>query len=168
MKFKKALVLMSIMGLIYLDLELFMRAIRGDLLKVGFHDVKWVSLAGWTTLWMFFIGGLSGLFIGSLNEGGLKNRKYPIWFQSLIGMFGIFTIEFVMGLICNIGLGWNLWTYHGWPLNLMGQITLLYLPLWYFMVPFVIWLDDVIRYYLFEEEKPYSFINYYKRLFKGY
>lgn len=163
--FKKALLLLSVMGVIYLNLEIFMRAIRGDLLKVGFHGVSWFSFAGWTTLWMFPIGGLCGLFIGALNE--IKGKKLPMWLQSLIGMIGVFTIEFITGLFFNVFLGLNLWTYENWPLNIMGQITLLYIPLWYLLVPFVVWVDDLSRYLLFKEEKPLSLIGYYKKLFSG-
>lgn len=164
--FKKSMVLLLVMGLIYLDLEIFMRAMRGDLLKAGFHDVKWISLAGWTSLWMFLIGGLCGLFIGSLNEV-VKKAAIPLWLQSLLGMLGIFLIEFSTGLIFNVQFNLNLWTYHGWPLNIMGQVTLLYIPLWFLLVPFVVWLDDIARYLLFKEEKPGTLLTFYKKLFKG-
>jgi hypothetical protein len=164
---KKLVTLATLMGLIYLDMEIFMRAMRGDLFKAGFHDVKWISLAGWTSLWMFFIGGFSGLFISFLNEGVLRKKKPPLWAQCLAGMTGIFTIEFVTGLICNIWLKFNIWSYEGWPLNIMGQITLMYAPLWFLLTPFILWMDEVIRYHLFDGEKPAPLFSWYKRLFTG-
>lgn len=167
MKIKKMLILTTIMGLLYLDMELFMRAFRGELFKIGFNDIKYSSLIGWTSLWSFFIGGFSGLFIGLLNEGKNKFKKFPILFQSLIGMIFIFTVEFLLGYILNIKLELNLWSYKNWPLNILGQITLLYIPLWFFIVPFVIWIDDMIRYCLFDDDKPYNLFKYYINLFKG-
>lgn len=167
--FKKSILLLIVMGVVYLNLEIFMRAMRGDLFKTGFHNVKWISLAGWTSLWMFFIGGFSGLFIGFLNEEikGIPNVHVPLWVQCLIGTFGVFLIELSSGFILNVQLKLNIWTYEGWPLNIMGQITLLYIPLWFLLVPFVIWLDDIARHLLFQEEKPGTLISVYKKLFKG-
>jgi hypothetical protein len=52
-QFKKAITLTLIMGAVYLDIEILIRALRGDLVKAGFHDVKWISLAGWTSIWTF-------------------------------------------------------------------------------------------------------------------
>ena len=164
--FKKSILLFIVMGVVYLNLEIFMRAMRGDLFKAGFHDVKWISLAGWTSLWMFLIGGINGLFIGSLNEG-TKKVPVPLWAQSLIGMLIIFLIEFFSGFILNVRLKLNIWSYKGWPLNIMGQITLLYIPLWFLMIPFVIWLDDIARHLLFQEKKPGTLVSFYKKLFKG-
>lgn len=168
---KKAVALLFVMGVIYLDLEIFMRAARGDLLKAGFHNVSWFSFAGWTTLWMFFIGGFCGLFIGALNEPYIKKifrgKKLPMWLQSLIGMVGVFLIEFSSGMFFNVLLNLNLWTYENWPFNIKGQITLLYIPLWFLLVPFVVWIDDLSRYLLFKEEKPLTLIGYYKKLFTG-
>lgn len=152
------------MGLVYLDLELFMRAMRGDLLRAGFQDVKWLSLAGWTTLWMFVIGGVSGVVIGSLNE---LNKSLPMWLQCLIGMIVVFDIELMTGLVCNVWLKLNLWSYEGWVLNIYGQITLVYAPLWFLLTPFVIWLDDVLRFYIYDEDKPDTLFSCYKKLFTG-
>jgi uncharacterized membrane protein len=112
----------------------------------------------------FFIGGFSGLLIGQLNEG---KKKLPVWIMCLIGTTGVFVIEFFTGLVCNVWLDLNIWSYEGWPLNVMEQISLLYAPLWFFLTPFVIWLDDAIRYFLFDEEKPCSLMSYYVKIFKG-
>lgn len=158
--FKKNLSILCIFGGIYLILELCMRTFRCEL--VGWHGLSRLSLAGWTTLWMFPIGGLCGLFVGLLNE----RIKLPVLVMALIGTLGIFTIELITGFLFNILLNLNLWSYHGWPLNILGQITLLYAPLWFLIFcPLAMWIDDVLRHLIYEEEKPGTLFSFYKRFF---
>ena len=84
--------------------------------------------------------------------------------EVFIGFLGIFVIEFLSGLILNRGLGLNLWDYSHLPLNIMGQITLLFAPIWLIIVPFAIFLDDQLRYVLFNGCKPYRLWWYYINL----
>lgn len=160
---KKFFTLLFVMGSMYLNMELVMRALRGEL--VGWDSHKYVSLAGWTTLWMFLVGGVSGILIGALNEN--PHKKRPLWLQSLVGMTAIFIIEFSTGCILNIWLDLRLWSYSNWPGNILGQVTILYIPLWYAICPFTIWLDDIVRHIVYGKEKPVSLVQMYKNLFQG-
>lgn len=159
-KLKKSLPVLAIMGCIYLNLELIMRAINYEL--NGCLPIKFISLCGWTSLWMFPIGGLCGLFVGWINENG---RHIRIILQALIGTLGIYTIEFTSGVICNRWLGLGLWDYSHMPLNLLGQITLLYFPIWFLLTPFAMWIDDIARYLIYDEDKPCTLVQLYKKLF---
>jgi hypothetical protein len=159
---KKNIISFIAMGLLYLNMEVFARTIRGEL--IGFKDLRWESAAGWTSLWMLFIGGFCGLFIGSLNE---RKQKLPIWVQCLIGTIFVFIVELSFGLIANVWLGLHLWSYADWPLNLWGQVTALYIPVWFMLCPFVIWLDDLLRHILHGQPLPPSVFDYYKWLFNG-
>lgn len=139
----KEMILFIIGGLIYFNIEVFVR---------GFSH--------WS---MFIVGGLCFIIIGLLNEIYSWNLLFQ-W-QCLIGSGAITILEFLSGLIVNKLLHWNVWDYSDRSFNLLGQIclhhTILY---WIPLSAIAIIADDVIRYYLFNEEKPhYSFKRNHKR-----
>lgn len=75
--------------------------------------------------------------------------------QQLIAATGITMIEFISGLILNVWLGLNMWDYSNMPGNILGQICPQFTLLWFFLSAFGIFLDDLIRWLLFGEEKPH-------------
>lgn len=122
---------------------------------------------GYTFLEMIWIGGLCGVLIGLLNE----NPQFKInsmRVQCLIGTLITVFIEFTSGYIFNIKMHMNLWNYDGIPFNLKGQICLRLSVAWFFLMPFAIYMDDLIRWLLFNEKRPEGgiFANY-KLLFFG-
>lgn len=66
----------------------------------------------------------------------------------------ITTLEFITGYIVNIRLGWNIWDYSKFPFNVCGQICPLFTIAWYYVSGIAIILDDYLRYWFFNEEKP--------------
>lgn len=137
-----------------------MRALRHELGPC--FGVKYIAFCGWTSLWMFPIGGFCGVFIGALNE---QKKKLKIITQALVGTLGVFGIEFTTGMFFNVLLGFKLWNYSHLPLNLFGQISLVYFPIWFFLVPLTMWVDDILRHFLYGEDKPETLGSVYKRLF---
>jgi hypothetical protein len=84
--------------------------------------------------------------------------------RCLIGMTMIYAIEFGAGMILNIAWGLDIWKYTDFA-NINGQITLLFIPLWYLICPLSFWLDNVIRWWLDLEpvaNMPDNLINYYR------
>ena len=79
----------------------------------------------------------------------------PLIRQQLIAASGITAIEFVVGLILNVWLGLNMWDYSNMPGNILGQICPEFMVLWFFLSAFGIFLDDLIRWRFFGEEKPH-------------
>ena len=63
-------------------------------------------------------------------------------------------VEFVTGLIVNVWLGLKVWDYSNLPYNVLGQICLLYVFIWFFLSPLAIISDDYLRYLLMGEKKP--------------
>lgn len=118
----KNLVIFLIFGVSYVFLEVFYR---------GHSDVS-----------MFFVGGLCGLLIGLINE---VTPKMPILLQMLLGSVIVTFIEFVTGYILNIKLGLHIWDYSNLRFNILGQVSLLFSILWFFLSYIVIKLDDYIR-----------------------
>ena len=140
---KRFFILVFIMGMCYFTLEGFWR--------------------GWTNIVMLFVGGLCGALIGLLDEYP-QYFNLKIWQQTLISWLVILVIEYASGMLLNIELGLGIWDYSYLPLNLNGQICLIYAILWIPLIPFGIWLDNWLRWKLFDEERPYHLLNVYHDL----
>lgn len=112
-------------------------------------EMLWRGYTHWT---MFLVGGICFVLVGLINEG--FTFEMPLVFQMVISMFVITAVEFIAGYIINIRLGWDVWDYLELPFNLMGQICLPYMGLWFLLSALAIVLDDYLRYWLFGEEKP--------------
>lgn len=131
-KILKYMFLFSFGGIVYLIIELL-----------------WRGYSHWS---MFILGGMCFVCLG------LINKKYtwdiPLILQMLYGAFIITVLEFVAGCILNLRLGLNVWDYSNMPLNILGQVCLPYMALWFFLSPVCIVVDDYLRYLFFNEEKP--------------
>lgn len=112
---------------------------------------------------MMIVAGVSVYLIGLLDED--KRCQLKVYQQSIVGMIIATTFEFISGLIINKILGWNVWDYSNEWMNLYGVICPLYSFFWLLIVPLGIWLDNFIRYLLFDEEKVESLLSYYIKLF---
>lgn len=101
-----------------------------------------VFYRGYSATPMFFVGGLCGLLIGLINE---VTPKMPVLLQMLLGSVIVTCIEFVTGYILNIKLGLHIWDYSNLKFNILGQVSLLFSTLWFFLSYVVIKIDDLIR-----------------------
>lgn len=129
----RLLVLFCIGGLLYIGCELLFR--------------------GHTHWTMFIVGGLCFLLVGGINE--IIPWEMPIWQQAIIGAIIVTVIEFISGCVINVWLDWAVWDYSDLPLNLLGQICLPFMVIWFFIALAAIVIDDYLRYWFFGEEKPY-------------
>lgn len=125
-------VLLSYGGMLYVCIELLFR---------GRSDIS-----------MMFCGGLSFVFIGLINN--IIPWEMPLWIQSIIGGFLVVTpLEYIFGLLFN--QDFTVWDYRMQPFNINGQVCLLFSLLWCVISIAAIILDDYLRYWLFDEDKPY-------------
>ena len=125
-----------------------------------------LSLIGHSSLWMLPVGGFLSTILGEFNEKKTL-AKIDYRLRVLIGGVAITLIELTSGLILNRLCGFDIWDYSKNMLNFMGQIDLLHSTYWVLISPFVFWVDDVIRHYMFSEERPASLFTYYKRIITG-
>ena len=102
-------------------------------------ELLWRGYSHWT---MIIVGGLCGLLIGLINE---ITPKMNTILQMLLGSVIVTIIEFVTGYIINIKLDLNIWDYSNLKFNILGQVSLLFSVLWFFLSYIVIKLDDYIR-----------------------
>jgi uncharacterized membrane protein len=113
-------------------------------------EILWRGYSHWT---MFLLGGLCFLIIGAINNFLPWEMCFEA--QSIIGATIITIFEFIVGVIVNIILKWNVWNYSTVPFNIMGQICLPFSLIWIVLSAVIIIVDDLVRYKIFKEEKPY-------------
>ena len=101
---------------------------------------------------MFLLGGLCFIIIGLINEYIPWNMS--VIKQGIIGACIITVLEFIVGLIVNVWLGLEIWDYSMLPLNIMGQICLPFIFIWFFIALLAIVVDDYLRYLMFDEQLP--------------
>lgn len=129
----KILLLFLIGGMAYILIELLWR---------GYSHVS-----------MFILGGICFVLIGLINE--VLPWNMSILLQSLIGGTIVTIAEFAVGLIVNVWLGLGVWDYSNLPFNIMGQICLPFYFAWVILSCIAIILDDWLRYWFWNEERPH-------------
>ena len=112
-------------------------------------ELLWRGYSHWS---MGVLGGMCFVLLGLINER--YTWDIPLWIQMLLGSFIITLLEFIAGCILNLHFHLNIWDYYDMPFNILGQICLPYMVLWFFLSPICIVADDYIRYIFFDEEKP--------------
>ena len=112
-------------------------------------EMLWRGYSHWT---MFLLGAVCFILIGLVNE--VFEWDTPLLLQMLFGCAIITALEFITGCIVNLWLGWDVWDYSRYKFNVLGQISLRSSVGWYFLCLVGIVLDDYIRYWFFDEEKP--------------
>ena len=101
---------------------------------------------------MFITGGAAFLLIGGINS--YFDRNMPLIKQMLLSAVIITLLEFISGVIVNIGLNLNVWDYSHIPFNCMGQICPRFFFIWFVISLPGIVLDDFFRYRMFGEKMP--------------
>lgn len=110
-----------------------------------------------TYIQMYVLGGICFLVCGLLNE--FYKWETPLVKQVLIGGFATTLLEFITGMIFNVWLGMNMWSYEGLKFNIYGQIAPQFIVIWLLLALLAIILDDVIRWRFFNEERPKYWIG---------
>lgn len=113
-------------------------------------EILWRGYSHWT---MFVVGGICFVLIGMINE--FFTFEIPLAMQMMIGSCIVTLVEFASGCVINLWIGLEVWDYSDMPLNVLGQICLPYMVLWFFLSAAGIVLDDYLRYWWFGEEKPH-------------
>ncbi len=90
-------------------------------------EIIWRGFTHWS---MGLCGGLCFLEI-YLIEKHLKD--IGLITKCILGSVFITGNEFITGCLVNILLGWNVWDYSNVPLNIVGQVCLLFSFLWFLL-----------------------------------
>lgn len=151
----KLLSLSFIYGSLYMCFEVFWRAVSGyadDMGMLVLSDL-WPrpAMMGYTSLWMGVVGALCGTALGYINEVKWVKQNINSFWQAVAGAVTVLLVELVSGLILNVRLGLNIWDYYQQPFNVLGQVCLPSLGLWFLLSPFAFWFDDFLRWCLYDE-----------------
>lgn len=109
-------------------------------------EMLWRGHSHWS---MFVLGGICFVLIGLINE----KRNFSLISQAAVGSVCITLLEFLTGYILNIKLRLNVWNYYDMPMNIMGQVCLPYMVLWFCLSFVCVIADDILRCHLFGEDK---------------
>lgn len=86
-----------------------------------------VIVRGYTHWTMALTGGAVMALFMLIN----RNRDVNILLRCLLGALVITSLEFAVGAVVNLGLGWDVWDYSEKPFNIMGQICPLFTLGWF-------------------------------------
>ena len=125
----KYLCLFSIGGLLYMFLE--------------------ISFSGSTHWTMGILGGICFILVGLIDT----YYDLPLYKQMILGALLITALEFVAGIVLNVYLKLQIWDYSHLPLNILGQISLPFTIIWFFLSLPAILLDDWIKSTFFQDAK---------------
>ena len=106
-------------------------------------EVFWRGFSHWT---MFFTGGFCFALIYHSN---IVLKKTRLAVKCLVGTVFITLTEFFVGCAVNLVLEWSVWDYSGMPLNVLGQICLIYCVLWFILcIPAYILSSHIQRHFI--------------------
>lgn len=92
----------------------------------GLFEVVFRGYTHWT---MALTGGTVLVIFNFIS----RNGKLSLLSRCLIGAGVITALEFAVGMIVNVGLGWNVWDYSERPFNVYGQICPLFTSVWFLL-----------------------------------
>ena len=111
-----------------------------------------IIFRGFSHFSMIICGGFAFILCGLIDQ--VIKYNLSLISQMLISTCIITVLELITGYIVNIRLHLNVWDYSRLPYNFHGQICAAYSFLWLLLSLACIVADDLIRWKLFDEEKP--------------
>lgn len=110
-----------------------------------------ILFRGYSHFSMILCGGMAFIGCGMLNQ--IIPVKLSFVTQMILSCLIITLLEFITGYIVNIQLGWGVWDYSDMPYNLYGQVCPAFSVIWLVLSAICIFMDDLIRWRIFGEEK---------------
>ncbi len=98
-----------------------------------------VVFRGYTHWTMVLLGGAVMALLNLINQS-----KISLWVRCLLGATVITSLEYSVGMVVNVALGWNVWDYSDKFLNLKGQICPQFSLVWFFLCIPAYWLCEKI------------------------
>lgn len=109
----------------------------------GSLEVLWRGHTHWT---MLLLGGVC-LYLIYLISTRLHDR---LWKKLLMCALVVTTLEFAVGCIVNLRLGWEVWDYSTMPFNLLGQICPAFSIMWLLLSIPCVYLCRLLYNFIFE------------------
>lgn len=112
----------------------------------GLIEVLWRGYSHWS---MMIAGGICFSVFSLISE----KLKLPLLYKCILGSLSVTSVELVFGLFFNVFLGLSVWDYSNIPLNLFGQVCLLFSVLWGFLSAFAIPFSGFVINFLRKNEE---------------
>lgn len=109
----------------------------------GSLEVLWRGHTHWT---MLVLGGVCYYLIYLIST----RMRCPHWKTFLMCAAVITSLEFAVGCLVNLRLGWHVWDYSDIPLNLMGQICPTFSVMWLLLSVPCVYLSRFLYKYVFQ------------------
>ncbi len=93
----------------------------------GLLETLWRGYTHWS---MTVAGGLCFILVYGINA---RHERWGLFKKCIAGALAVTGVEFIIGCIVNIILGWHVWDYSGMPFSVMGQICLSFCGLWFML-----------------------------------
>lgn len=100
-----------------------------------------VIVRGYTHWTMALTGGTVMVLIHLINQ----TKGLSLLTRCLLGATVITSLEFGVGMIVNVALGWNVWDYADKPLNVWGQICPQFCLGWFFISIPAFWVSNYVE-----------------------
>lgn len=126
----------------------------GGTLYVGVE----ILMRGYSHYSMFVCGGMCFLLVGATGKNILENNRRAVKAIVNIMIMGsliITTLELGTGIVVNLLFRMNVWDYSDMNYNVMGQICPLFSALWALLSLPCVYINSVIRKYIFGEKIEY-------------
>lgn len=114
-------------------------AVIGGCLYMGV-EIAWRGHTHWS---MGMLGGLCFVLIGLIDEH--QENTPPLLVQMIEGAVIVTVLEFIVGLIVNVSLGWNIWDYSDIPGNILGQVCPQFAVAWIALSGIAIYAENFIH-----------------------
>lgn len=95
-----------------------------DAVGYGLMEILWRGYTHWS---MLGAGGICFVFFARMSDR-LKNAG--LFVKAAVGSGFVTAVELVFGIVFNVILKKNVWDYSKLPLNIGGQVCVLYSALW--------------------------------------
>ncbi len=109
--------------------------------SLGYGVVE-VAFRGYTHWTMLLTGGVCFVILYHLF---IRMSGTSLAARCLAGCLIITGLEFAVGCVVNLWLGWNVWDYSQFRFNVWGQVCLLFSILWFFFCAPVSYLAILMR-----------------------
>ncbi len=113
-------------------------------LGYGAIEMLWRGHTHWS---MLLLGGICLYLIYMI----ATRMNDALWKKLIMSSAVISALEFAVGCIVNIRLGWEVWDYSDMPLNLLGQICPTFSLMWLLLSLPCIWLSRGLHRFIFCE-----------------
>ncbi len=107
-------------------------------------EVLWRGYTHWS---MAITGGICFFLLYQINA---RFAHRPLLWRCLAGAVTVTAVEFVVGCVVNLMLGWAVWDYSQMPMQLLGQVCLPFFLLWFLLCIPVLGMAGVLRNHVFK------------------